>query len=120
LFLIFQGHTKSVSAVSFSTDGKLICSFSALENCLKFWQPYAGFFGTLVGALGGTSAAHATSAAFANMSSGGKLKAYRSFNVGPPSNVQISSILEHVRLKWLDERGIQLNSVDNFELVFHV
>jgi hypothetical protein len=111
---------KAVSAVSFSSDGKLICSFSILENCLKFWQPYTGFFGSLVGALGGSAAAHATSSAFASMSTGGKLKAYRTFNIGPPASISIISVLEHVRLKWIDERGVQLNSVDNTELVFHV
>ena len=108
-------------AVSFSNDGKLMSTFSVEENCLKFWQPYSGFLGTLVGALSGSAAGQATGAALANMSGGGKIKPYRSFNAGPPQlNVPLMTCIEEVLLEWVSERGVKLKSVNGVELVFNV
>jgi hypothetical protein len=56
----------------FQLMGNSMSTFSVEENCLKFWQPYSGFLGTLVGALSGSAAGQATGAALANMSGGGK------------------------------------------------
>jgi WD40 repeat protein len=114
---VLEGHQKSVSAVSFSADGKLIATFSVEENCLKFWQPFSGFLGSLVGALGGSSG-QATGVALANLS---KIKPYRTFNVGPPqTDVSLSACLDEINFTWLNDRGIKLKSINGVELVFNV
>lgn len=118
---VLEGHTKPVSAVSISDDGKLVSSFSVDENCLKFWQPYAGFLGSLVGAFSTTAAGQATGAVLANLGGGGRIKPYRSFNVGPPqANVSLETYLEQVSLQWVSDRGIRLKSVNGVDLVFNV
>lgn len=77
-----QGHSKVVSAVSMSKDGKLLVTFSIEENSVRFWQSPGGFFGAIVGALGtGAAKAGHGSAAIAGVA---HMKMFRNFNVGPP------------------------------------
>ncbi|KAL2911240.1 hypothetical protein HK105_209296 [Polyrhizophydium stewartii] len=116
-----KGHTRPVHAVSFSSDGKLIASFSVEENCVKIWQPHAGFFGTLVGALSGTAAGNATGAALASVSGAGHLKCFRSFSVGAPvAHVPLSTVFKQVKFVWVGERAVKVCSLSNVELMFNV
>lgn len=83
--LPMQGHTKPVTAVSFSPDGKLIATFSLEENTVRIWQPSGSFLGTLVGALttGGAATGAAGVAALASVGGVGHMKSFRTFNLGP-------------------------------------
>lgn len=71
-----------------------------------------------MGALSGSAAGQVTGNA---LTGGGKVKPYRSFNVGPPqANVSLSAILEEVNFEWVSERGVRLKSVNGVELLFNV
>ena len=118
---VLEGHSKTVHCVSFSNDGKLIATYSIEENCLKFWQPYSGLIGSLVGVLSGSAAGQATGAALANISGGGKIKPYRSFNVGPPqTNISLADCIEKVSFEWLNDRSVKLKSIENVDLNFTI
>ena len=69
-----------MTAVSFSTDNKLIATFSLEENTLRLWQPSGGIFGVLVGAFGmpGSGLGSQGPSGLASM------KMFRSLNIGPP------------------------------------
>ncbi|CAG8610384.1 17864_t:CDS:2, partial [Racocetra fulgida] len=47
------GHTKSVSAVTFSGDGKFIVSCSLEEGTVRVWNPSPGLLGMLAGSFAG-------------------------------------------------------------------
>ncbi|TPX36151.1 hypothetical protein SmJEL517_g01417 [Synchytrium microbalum] len=105
---VLEGHTKPVSAVSFSSDGKLLASFSVEENSVRFWQPAGGLLGAasaLAGVVGGVV----------------QLRQFRTFSVGPAeSNVPPTSVLEEVSFEWVSDRGVKLKTVRGVQLQFTV
>lgn len=99
-----------MSAVSISSDGKLIVSYSVADNSVRFWQPSAGLLGALVGAFN-----QPTHAIVANW------KMFRTFNVGAVSGEGDPRIvIEQVRFDWVGERGVKLTGLDGLELQFTV
>ncbi|KAJ3129771.1 hypothetical protein HK098_000140 [Nowakowskiella sp. JEL0407] len=111
---ILEGHTKPLTALSFSPNGKLIASYSILDNCVMFWQPAVGFLGTIVGAFGVNSNANVSTL-------GQQMSCFRKFNVGMvQAEVPVSSILENVGFEWTSERCVKLKSVKGIELTFTV
>jgi len=47
---LFEGHTGSISALSFDADGSILASYSMDEPCLKIWQVgSSGFLGGILG-----------------------------------------------------------------------
>lgn len=70
-YQVLEGHHRPVIAVSFSPDGKLICSYSHEENLVRVWQPSFGFFGALVGKIGSAVTAGLGSTASQPSSHGG-------------------------------------------------
>ncbi|KAJ1546805.1 hypothetical protein HK096_004675, partial [Nowakowskiella sp. JEL0078] len=109
---LLEGHTKAISAVSFSNDGKLISTFSLQENNVMFWQPSVGFLSSLVGAF----TEPAAGSAVVNV----HMKCFRRFSVGPPMerDVSVPMLLQSVGFVWLAERTVQLKSVGGVELAF--
>jgi WD40 repeat protein len=47
----FEGHTQSVTALSFSRDGRFLLSYSWGEATLRWWQVPSGLIGFLGGAV---------------------------------------------------------------------
>ncbi|KAJ1549480.1 hypothetical protein HK405_001915, partial [Cladochytrium tenue] len=103
---ILEGHQRSVSAVSFSADGRLIASYSAEENCVRLWQPSTSFLNTLAGALAAASGSGQTSGL-------GHMKSFREFSVGPPS-----AGAREARFEWASERSVRLVGCHDAPLVF--
>ena len=77
---VLEGHTRQVTAISFSSDGRLIASFSLEENCVKFWQTSTNFFGSLAGAFGASSGAKSDTS--------GGMKSFRSFQLNLPPRAE--------------------------------
>ncbi|CAG8660042.1 320_t:CDS:2, partial [Acaulospora colombiana] len=48
---ILEGHTKAVTAITFSGDGKIIVSCSLEEGTVRVWNPNPGFLGMIAGSL---------------------------------------------------------------------
>ncbi|KAI8590480.1 hypothetical protein BDZ88DRAFT_394563 [Geranomyces variabilis] len=122
---IMEGHTKSITAVSFSPDGKLIATFSLEENMVRIWQPAGGFLGTLVGALttGGAASGAAGVAALASVGGVGHMKCFRTFAVGPPDANAMkdpAAVLDAVKFEWKGDRQVMLHSVNGLQLAFSV
>ncbi|TPX62514.1 hypothetical protein PhCBS80983_g00232 [Powellomyces hirtus] len=122
---IMEGHTKSITAVSFSPDGKLLASFSIEEGTVRIWQPAGGFLGTLVGALttGHAASGAAGVAALASVGGVGHMKSFRTFTVSPPDANAMkdpSAVLESVRFEWKGERQVMLHSINGLQLAFSV
>ncbi|KAI8919270.1 hypothetical protein DFJ77DRAFT_427879 [Powellomyces hirtus] len=121
---IMEGHTKSITAVSFSPDGKLLASFSIEEGTVRIWQPAGGFLGTLVGALttGHAASGAAGVAALASVGGVGHMKSFRTFTVSPPDGMLChpSAVLESVRFEWKGERQVMLHSINGLQLAFSV
>ncbi|KAJ3344604.1 hypothetical protein HDU83_005013 [Entophlyctis luteolus] len=134
---VFEGHSKPITAVSFSPDGKLAVTFSYEENVVRFWQMASGFLNTLVGAFGGGGGSSGASM------KAGHVKSFRDFSVGPVqgeftlghqslSRAEPLVCYVHVRtgpnfaanfeggFEWLSERSVRLHSVGETKLVFTV
>ncbi|KAJ3065390.1 hypothetical protein HDU98_011256 [Podochytrium sp. JEL0797] len=109
---VLEGHTKPVTAVAFSSDGKLSVTFSFEENCVRFWQLSSGFLNSLVGAFGGGNSPGAVSKA-------GHMKNFREFSVGPAQKPNSVANFQ-VRFEWLGERSVKLHSIDGIEFSFSV
>ncbi|KAJ3307604.1 hypothetical protein HDU76_004502, partial [Blyttiomyces sp. JEL0837] len=117
---ILEGHTKALSAVAFSPDGRLIATFSLPEGNVRFWQPSTGFFNSLVGAFSGNSA-NAATAALASVGGVGLMKSFREFNIGlAGAGASNTDILREVKFEWMSDRSVKLFSVQDFQLVFTV
>ncbi|KAI8824039.1 uncharacterized protein EV422DRAFT_564745 [Fimicolochytrium jonesii] len=124
---IMEGHTKPITAVSFSPDGKLIATYSLIENTLRFWQPTGGFLGTLVGALttatGGGAGGAAGVAALASVGGVGHMKSFRTFSLGPPDEKALNdptAVMDGVRFEWVGERKVVLHSTNGLPFTFTV
>ncbi|KAJ3239674.1 hypothetical protein HDU78_002718 [Chytriomyces hyalinus] len=108
---VFEGHTKPVTAVAFSPDGKLCVSFSLEENCVRFWQLSTGFLNSFANAFGGASPASGGTA--------GHVKSFREFMAGAPQKPNPATNFD-VKFEWLTERSVKLHSIDEIQLVFTV
>ncbi|KAF9196064.1 hypothetical protein BGZ50_002321 [Haplosporangium sp. Z 11] len=120
---ILEGHSKTVSAVSFSRDGKTIVSCSVKERRVRFWQPSPGFFGMLIGGghgLWGTSKSTSSLSAHGG-SHGSSLPALssqqssRTFDFALQDSIVTESeesLLGHVRFEWTGDRATKLSIYD--------
>ncbi|KAI8609659.1 hypothetical protein BC830DRAFT_1149503 [Chytriomyces sp. MP71] len=107
---VLEGHSKPVTAVAFSPDGKLSVTFSLEENCVRFWQLSTGFLNSLASAFSGAS--QATGAA-------GHMKSFRDFMAGAPQKPNPTANFD-IKFEWLTDRSVKLHSVDEIKLVFTV
>ncbi|KAG0214457.1 hypothetical protein BGX33_002092 [Mortierella sp. NVP41] len=121
---ILEGHTKAVSAVSFSRDGKTIVSCSVKEGSVRFWQPNPGFFGMLMGGSGLWGPKSSTTG-----SSGGggyghqggipslsSQQSSRTFDFALQDSIVTGSeeqLLNHIRLEWTGDRVAKLSIYDH-------
>ncbi|KAJ3334779.1 hypothetical protein HDU93_007254, partial [Gonapodya sp. JEL0774] len=95
---ILEGTPKAVTIVSFSPDGKTVCSYSAEDATIRFWQPTSNLLGMMFGGR--------------NVSAVKPMRSYRVVfgkdgDPQPPAPSPAQAI-EGVRLNWLSERSVKL------------
>ncbi|GES77357.1 WD40 repeat-like protein [Rhizophagus clarus] len=91
---ILEGHTKSVTAISFSGDGRLIVSCSLEEGTVRVWNANPGFLGMIAN---GTSRKTPLSSSIRPSKTFG-------FNLGDDARLSVASILESVYFDWVADR----------------
>ncbi|KAI9138814.1 hypothetical protein BKA69DRAFT_1127055 [Paraphysoderma sedebokerense] len=108
---VLEGHTKSVTAISFSADAKLIVSYSMDESTLKFWQPATGFLNMLATTLGSGGSGGGGSA----------LKSFKSFVVKfPEQKANVNPGTAGIKFEWVAERMVKLVDGNGAVLSFTV
>jgi len=122
---ILEGHTRPVSAVSFSRDGKTIVSCCLKEGTVRFWHPNPGFFGMLMGGNGlfGTRSSGSSSISSASGHQGGggmpslsSQQSTKTFDFAIQESVVAGSeesMLNHVRFEWTGDRAVKLSVYDH-------
>ncbi|KAF9028082.1 hypothetical protein BGZ52_000766 [Haplosporangium bisporale] len=121
---ILEGHTKSVSAVSFSRDGKTIVSCSIKEGNVRLWHPSPGFFGMLMsgsslwGGGGGSGSANKTpaNAGHSTLPSLSSQQSSRTFDFALQESIVTGSeesMLNHIKFEWTGDRVVKLSVYDH-------
>ncbi|CAG8543485.1 13126_t:CDS:2 [Ambispora leptoticha] len=106
---VLEGHTKPVTAISFSGDGKLIVSCSLDEQTVRVWNPNPGLLGMLTGSLAATAGASRDTKPFVNtLSSSIKPSKTFGFNIGDDVRLSAPTILDTVHFDWVAERTVKL------------
>ena len=83
IIFISQGHTKPVTAVTFSGDGHLIVSCSLEEGTVRVWNPNPGLFGMIAGSLTSSNGGSTNAKGFKTpLSSSIKTSKTFNFNLG--------------------------------------
>ncbi|GBB83896.1 hypothetical protein RclHR1_10560006 [Rhizophagus clarus] len=100
---ILEGHTKSVTAISFSGDGRLIVSCSLEEGTVRVWNANPGFLGMIAN---GTSRKTPLSSSIRPSKTFG-------FNLGDDARLSVASILESVYFDWVADRTVKLYVKDS-------
>lgn len=93
--LIFEGHTKPVSAVTFSPDAKYVVSVAIDENRVLVWRLQTGILGMFSGGIGQSNHPQTP------------LKHF-DFNLGDEANLTIASMLEWIKFEWPSDRSVRL------------
>ncbi|KAF9918542.1 hypothetical protein BX616_007985 [Lobosporangium transversale] len=117
---ILEGHSKSVSAVSFSRDGETIVSCSIKERSVRFWHPSPGFFGMLMGgnslwaqvkstSVGGSKQSHSMTSLSSQQSSRKIDFALEDSRAAGSEE----SMLNHVRFEWTGDKAVKLSVYDH-------
>ncbi|KAG9297893.1 hypothetical protein G9A89_000056 [Geosiphon pyriformis] len=106
---VLEGHTKPVTAISFSMDGKIIVSCSLDERTVRVWNPSPGLLGMLTGSLAAGTGATREAKPFATTLSS-SIKSVRTFgfNLGDEVHLSIPMILDSVHFEWVGERTVKL------------
>ncbi|GET66980.1 WD40 repeat-like protein [Rhizophagus irregularis] len=111
---ILEGHTKSVTAITFSGDGRLIVSCSLEEGTVRVWNPNPGLLGMIAGSLtnGNGGNGNGTSRKTPLLSSIRTSKTF-AFNLGEDARLSVASILESVYFEWVADRTVKLHVKDS-------
>lgn len=116
---ILEGHTRAVTAVTFSGDGKIIVSCSLEEGTVRVWNPSPGLFGMLAGSLTNGNNSKSEGKKFKPLSTSTKpCKTFR-FNLGDDARLPVPSILNTVYFEWTVERTVKLH-VENSIMSFNI
>ncbi|KAG0336921.1 hypothetical protein BG000_006014 [Podila horticola] len=121
---ILEGHTKPVSAVSFSRDGKTIVSCSIKEGNVRLWHPNPGFFGMLMsgsslwGGGGASGSANKTpaNAGHSALPSLSSQQSSRTFDFALQESIVTGSeesMLNHIKFEWTGDRVVKLSVYDH-------
>ncbi|RIA87577.1 WD40-repeat-containing domain protein [Glomus cerebriforme] len=113
---VLEGHTKPVTAVTFSGDGRLIVSCSLEEGTVRVWNPSPGFLGMIAGSLTNGSGGNSNGKSKTDVAKGFKTPLSSSikpsktfgFNLGEDAHLSVNSILESVYFEWAAERTVKL------------
>ncbi|RIB08802.1 hypothetical protein C2G38_1982301 [Gigaspora rosea] len=87
---ILEGHTRAVTAVTFSGDGKIIVSCSLEEGTVRVWNPSPGLFGMLAGSLTNGNNSKSEGKKFKSLSTSTKPCKTFGFNLGDDGLCQFS------------------------------
>ncbi|KAI1297776.1 hypothetical protein EDD11_006982 [Mortierella claussenii] len=119
---ILEGHTKAVSAVSFSRDGKTIVSCSIKEGTVRFWHPNPGFFGMLMGGSGLWGHSKSSSQGSHRQGPQGGIpslssqQSSRTFDFALQDSVVTGpeeTMLSQVRFEWTGDKVVKLSVYDH-------
>ncbi|CAI2168335.1 5427_t:CDS:10 [Funneliformis geosporum] len=118
---ILEGHTKSVTALTFSGDGQLIVSCSLEEGTVRVWNPNPGLFGMIAGSLTNSNGGNSNGSSRIDVAKGFKapllssIKPFKtfSFNLGDDAYLSIALILEFVEFEWVADRTVKLYVKDS-------
>ncbi|KAG0100662.1 hypothetical protein BGZ93_008599 [Podila epicladia] len=121
---ILEGHTKPVSAVSFSRDGKTIVSCSIKEGNVRLWHPNPGFFGMLMsgsslwggGGAGGSANKTPASSGHSALPSLSSQQSSRTFDFALQESIVTGSeeyMLNHIKFEWTGDRVVKLSVYDH-------
>ncbi|KAG0049841.1 hypothetical protein BGZ83_005334 [Gryganskiella cystojenkinii] len=127
---ILEGHTRPVSAVSFSRDGKTIVSCSVKEGSVRFWHPNPGFFGMLMAGNGLFGSRNSASSANTHVAGSGhqgtaggggggipslsSQQSSRTFDFALQDSIVTGSeesMLNHIRFEWTGDRVVKLSVI---------
>ncbi|XP_055600330.1 WD repeat-containing protein 7 isoform X2 [Uranotaenia lowii] len=95
---MIPAHTKPVTALAFSPDGKLLVSYSCAENRLSFWQTSTGMFG-----LGQS-----------------QTRCIKGYSTAPIPDVARLNPMRLAKLYWINNRTVTLILADGSETRFNV
>ncbi|KAJ3759980.1 hypothetical protein EV360DRAFT_81604 [Lentinula raphanica] len=99
---VLEGHKKSISACSFSPDGRRLVTLSLEESVVLVWKvgtSFVSFFNPGAPPRQG----HSGSEPFKTLS----------FNVGDAGTMSVAESLEFVRFEWTADRSVKLKIKDN-------
>lgn len=91
-------HSDTVSAITFSPDGKVLATYCYFENKLCFWHVFASIFG-----LGHTY-----------------LKCIKTYETSKIRDENVRNHLEVGDLSWVDSKSVLLRLCDGTHTVYHV
>uniref|UniRef100_A0A182W7E0 Cyclin-K n=1 Tax=Anopheles minimus TaxID=112268 RepID=A0A182W7E0_9DIPT len=95
---MIPAHTKPVTALAFSPDGKFLVSYSCTENRLSFWQTSAGMFG-----LGQS-----------------QTRCIKGYSTAPIPDIGRLNPMRLAKLIWINNRTVTLMLADGSETRFNV
>lgn len=95
---MIPAHTKPVTALAFSPDGKFLVSYSCAENRLSFWQTSTGMFG-----LGQS-----------------QTRCIKGYSTAPIPDVARLNPMRLAKLIWINNRTVTLMLADGSETRFNV
>ncbi|XP_052868793.1 WD repeat-containing protein 7 [Anopheles cruzii] len=95
---MIPAHTKPVTALAFSPDGKFLVSYSCTENRLSFWQTSAGMFG-----LGQS-----------------QTRCIKGYSTAPIPDIARLNPMRLAKLIWINNRTVTLMLADGSETRFNV
>ncbi|CAG8592588.1 8778_t:CDS:10 [Ambispora gerdemannii] len=107
---VLEGHTKSVTAISFSGDGKVIVSCSLDERTVRVWNTSSGLLGML---------SRDSKPFVSTLSSSIKPSRTFGFNIGDDVHLSTPTILDTVHFDWVSERTVKLY-VQDLTMSFNV
>ncbi|KAJ3890399.1 hypothetical protein GG344DRAFT_49579 [Lentinula edodes] len=99
---VLEGHKKSISACSFSPDGRRLVSLSLEESVVLVWKvgtSFVSFFNPGAPPRQG----HSGTEPFKTLS----------FNVGDAGNMSVAETLQFVHFEWTADRSVKLKIRDN-------
>ncbi|RUS32643.1 hypothetical protein BC938DRAFT_474774 [Jimgerdemannia flammicorona] len=127
-WVVLEGHTGPVTALSFSPDGRAVVSCSVQDSTVRMWRPNPGIFGILASSL---SAGVPPGAAASGTDKGGRgalsasQKAYRTYPFGidgggeRQSELPVTIILRDVKFEWPGDKSVRLR-VKDMVMTFNV
>ncbi|KAG0174802.1 hypothetical protein DFQ30_002724 [Apophysomyces sp. BC1015] len=106
--VVLEGHTGSVTVLSFSPDAKFIATCSILDQTVCVWYSNLSLLGILTSSL-----SHGLQQNKHDSATSGSQKPYKVFSFAMPQvSMEPSDVIHHVRFDWTSSRGVKLHVCD--------